>query len=181
MKIASELLINQLICETAAIIDFASHLRSLSDSDLNKRIQENSWSILECLQHLNLYGDFYLQEISNKMNENTIPPQKNFKSGILGDYFAKSMLPKENLNRMKTFKSMNPIFSDLDQNVIDIFIHQQNEMLRLLEMAKSRNLEKIKTNISISPLIKIRLGDTFRFVINHNLRHIQQIKNIEND
>ncbi|RXM56703.1 hypothetical protein BOQ60_25350, partial [Chryseobacterium sp. CH1] len=30
------------------------------------------------------------------------------------------------------------------------------------------DLEKTKTSISISKLIKLKLGDTFRFVIYHN-------------
>lgn len=180
MKTESEILISQLVLETTKIIDFATQLKLLLDSELNKRIDENSWSILECLEHLNLYGDFYLLEIYNKMNQSKIPQQKYFKSGILGNYFAKSMIPKENLNKMKTLKMMNPIFTNRNKNVIDIFINQQNEILNLLEIAKSKNLEKIKTNISISKLIKIRLGDTFRFIINHNLRHIQQIRNIQN-
>ena len=40
------------------------------------------------------------------------------------------------------------------------------------------NLTKVKTSITISNWIKLRLGDTFRFVIHHNLRHVVQAKNL---
>lgn len=178
MKLKSEELLNQLKSVTEENLNFVISLKSLSEPELNRRISENSWSILECLQHLNLYGNFYLKEISEKINQSRLKNSEVFKSGILGNYFAKSMLPKENLNKMKTFKSMNPIYSELSKNVIDTFINQQKELLTLLETAKSKNLTKIKTNISISKLIKLRLGDTFRFLIYHNLRHMEQIKNI---
>ncbi|WP_353959979.1 hypothetical protein [Chryseobacterium tructae] len=83
---------------------------------------------------------------------------------------------------MKTLEIMNPIHSQLNKGVVNEFIQQQQQLLDLLEKAKHINLEKTKTAISISKLITLKLGDTFRFVIYHNQRHIVQaekvIKNI---
>jgi len=56
------------------------------------------------------------------------------------------------------------------------FIAQQKQMIQLLNDAENVNLNKVKTSISISKFIKLKLGDTFRFVIYHNLRHIEQAK-----
>ena len=84
----------------------------------------------------------------------------------------------QKLNKMKTFKEMNPIHSQLDLSVIDEFIDQQQQMLRLLERGKTTDLTRTKVSISISKWIKLRLGDTFRFVIYHNMRHIQQAKRV---
>lgn len=48
-------------------------------------------------------------------------------------------------------------------------------MLRyLLELAKNADLVKVKTSISLTKLIKLRLGDTFRFLVNHIERHVLQ-------
>lgn len=88
------------------------------------------------------------------------------------------MLPKEKLNKMKSPKAMNPIHSSLDRKVLDKFIQQQNDLLELLDKAKHTNLSKVKTAFSISKWIKLRLGDTFRLVIYHNLRHIVQAKKL---
>lgn len=87
------------------------------------------------------------------------------------------MLPKEKLNKMKTLKISNPIHNLLDKSVIDEFIKQQNKMLELLEKVKTVDWEKTKTSFSISKFIKLKLGDTFRFVIYHNLRHVNQAEN----
>ena len=75
---------------------------------------------------------------------------------------------------MKTFKDKNPINSQLDISCIDKFIANQQIMLQLLAKSKHLNLQKVKTNISISTLIKLRLGDTLRFVIYHYQRHLDQ-------
>ena len=44
--------------------------------------------------------------------------------------------------------------------------------------SKNVNLDKIKTAISISKLIRLKLGDTFRVLIYHNERHIKQAEKV---
>lgn len=176
MKIPTLQLIDELKKITEENIQFAENLLNQSDEKLNFKLSENSWSILECLEHLNRYGNFYIPEIRKKIKNSDTKSTGIFSSGILGNYFAKSMLPKDKLNTMKTFKSMNPIHSKLDRSVLNEFISQQKQMIHLLNEAKNIDLNKVKTSISISNLIKLKLGDTFRFVIYHNLRHINQAK-----
>ncbi|KGO90797.1 DinB family protein [Flavobacterium suncheonense] len=159
-------------------IDFAQQLQTLSDTALNWRTDAESWSVLECLEHLNRYGNFYLPEIEKSMQNATDAPDSEFRPGLLGDYFAKSMQPKAKLNKMKTFKQMNPSGSTLNRKVIDTFILQQHKMLELLENSQSANLNKVKTGISIAKWIRIKLGDTFRFVIYHNQRHVLQAEKV---
>lgn len=169
-------LLTELIQLTRKNIGEVEALKKLPIEQLHQKDNVTSWSSLECIAHLNRYGDFYLPEIRKQINASTYQQSDVFKSGILGSYFAKSMLPKEKLNAMKTFQSMNPINSSLDKKTLDKFIEQQQEMLVLLEQSKNTDLTKVKTSISISKWIKLRLGDTFRVVIYHNLRHIVQAK-----
>lgn len=176
MKIPTLQLIDELQKITEENTQFAENLLNQPYEKLNLRLSENSWSILECLEHLNRYGNFYISEIRKRIENSDTKPTEIFSSGILGNYFANSMLPKEKLNTMKTFKSMNPIHSKLDRSVLNEFISQQKQMIHLLNEAKNIDLNKVKTSISISNLIKLKLGDTFRFVIYHNLRHIKQAK-----
>ncbi|BFO67251.1 DinB family protein [Chryseobacterium sp. KCF3-3] len=178
MKISASALLNELKDRTSQHLEYARILTLKTEEELNFRTSQDSWSTLECLEHLNRYGDFYISEITNRITASKTSTKDIFKPGILGNYFAKSMLPKEKMNKMKTLKTMNPIHSNLDKNVVDTFIKHQKKMLELLEDAQKVDLEKTKTNISISKLIKLKLGDTFRFVIYHNARHIGQIKRI---
>lgn len=177
MKITAETLILELIETTRQNLNFAETLKSKVDNQLNWKINKQSWSALECLEHLNLYGDFYLLEIEKAIENAKSKSEPIFKSGILGNYFAESMLPKEKPNKMKTFKDKNPLDSHLDSKTIERFINQQIKMIELLNRARTISLNKEKIPITISKLIKLKLGDTFRFVINHNIRHIKQIEN----
>jgi hypothetical protein len=58
--------------------------------------------------------------------------------------------------------------------VIAEFIEQQEKSLALLRKAKRVDLNKIRVPISIAKFIKLKLGDTFLFLVAHNYRHILQ-------
>ena len=156
--------------------DDVQGFQKLTDAQLNQKANPERWSLLECIEHLNRYGDYYLPAIEKALNQSSYPPSVNFRPGLMGNYFAKSMLPKEKLNKTKTFSNMNPINSALDRSVLQRFLDQQETMLRLLNRAKETNLTWVKVPISIARWIRFRLGDVFRVVIFHNIRHFEQAK-----
>jgi len=174
----SEKLIQTLIEQTRQIINQIENLKTFDLTTLTWKKNNTSWSILECLEHLNLYGDYYLPQIENNITHATSNCDIEFKSGVLGNYFAKSMLPKEKLNKMKTFKDKNPLNAKLDKKVIEKCLDQQIKLLNLLNLSRNVSLNKVKIQTSISSLIKLKLGDTFQFIINHILRHLKQIDTI---
>ena len=177
MKISRQQLLTDLHDRTNTHLMEAKSLVHLDFDLLNLKSDANTWSVLECLEHLNLYGDFYLPEISQVIKKAKANPESvEFRSGVLGNYFAKSMLPKEKLNKMNTFKDKNPNGSNLSKEVIDRFISQQERTLKLLDKCAEIDLTRNKTAISISNFIKLRLGDTLRVLIYHNERHMVQIK-----
>lgn len=179
----TEQFIQRLTEEIREILNQSEKLNTKDLHYLTWKRDEGSWSILECLEHLNLYGDYYLPEIRNSMHRSVTASEKNFKPGWLGNYFAKSMLPKEKLNKMKTFKDKDPsnLNSPLNQEVLTVFIRQQYELIELLNEAKNVSLNRIRIKTSISPLIRLKLGDTFHFVTNHIIRHMAQIDRIERE
>jgi hypothetical protein len=177
MRINTEELAAELIEKTRMNINRVQNFKSLSKNELNAKETNEKWSVLECIEHLNLYGFFYNPELRRVIKEDQSKPRNYFKSGVIGNYFVKTMLPKRKLNKMKTFKDKNPSGSNLDILVIDTFINQQKEFLEFIEKSKAIDLTKTKTAISISKLIKMRLGDTFRFIVAHNERHIIQAEN----
>lgn len=181
MKVNVSELIQAQIQESKAIIQKIEALKNRSEAQLNWRDSPEKWSTLECLEHLNLYRNFYLPAVKSTLVRAKNDPVSSFTSGWLGNYFAESMLPKPKLNRMKTFKSKNPIHKKLDKSVIDTFLIQQQEWIDLLAIAQHKNLGKNRIKTSISPVIRLKLGDTIRFYFNHILRHIDQLERISGE
>ena len=151
---------------------------TLNEAKLNNRLNDNSWNILECVEHLNRYFKFYIPEIKKQIQCSNYNPSIEFKTGYLGDYFANSMKTGR-IKPMKTLKSMNPIHSKLTKHVLHDFLVYQKQLLVLIDLSSKVSLTRTKTAISISKFIKLRLGDTLRVVVYHNQRHIIQAQKIK--
>jgi len=95
MKIKATQLITDLSQMVHEDIAQIKKLESLPLSILNLKQNAETWSILENLEHLNLYGDFYIPAIEAGMAKGAMhSPSEQFQSNWLGEYFAKAMLPK---------------------------------------------------------------------------------------
>ena len=126
----SQQLLESLSIQTRELLQRAQQLQNLDYETLHARPSEKAWNILECLEHLNRYGNYYLPEIRIAIRHAKYPSEGNYKTGLLGNYFAESMLPKEPLNKMNTLKSKNPLNASLDESSITLFIEQQTELLQ---------------------------------------------------
>lgn len=150
---------------------------NLSLEQLNKQPSAESWSALACLNHLNQYAQFYLPELKQRIEQNTSQANAEFFPGMLGDYFAKSMLVVNNqVKKMKSPKDMRPTHSVYTLEDLHQFLADLETISVLLDDAQKVNLTKTKVSISLTPWIKLRLGDTFRFYIYHIDRHVWQGK-----
>jgi hypothetical protein len=180
MKIKSEELIEQLQADTRQLILMAGYLKSEDMGLLTRQPAPEQWSVAQVLEHLNSYGNYYLPAIRKSLAASEAPSKLWFRSGWLGQYFTRLMQPGEDgviAKKMKAPKGHRPVASLNASAVIDTFLAQQHELLGLLKIAASRDMGKIRTPISISRLVKLKVGDTFRFLIAHEQRHFIQVGN----
>ena len=180
MQITKAQLIAEMLGLTEKSISAAKRFKTLNISILNFKKTVKQWSILECIEHLNLYGEFYLPEMQKQLLETKYKSNPHFfKSGIIGNYFAGLMKIKNGqIKKMKSPKDKNPKNSALTITTIDRFLKQQKQLKIILEQALTADICKIKTAISLSKFIKLRLGDTFRFYVYHVERHIIQAEKL---
>lgn len=75
---------------------------------------------------------------------------------------------------MKAPKNHTPVVQLNSAKVVDEFISQQEMLEQLIDRSRKTDISKVRIPISIAPLIKLKLGDTFLFLVAHNKRHILQ-------
>ena len=180
MQTENNTLIDDLLTMSENATQAVKKFKDVSGSQLNFRKGPNQWSILECIEHLNRYGDFYLPEI-----EKSILAQKRdnhpgvYKSGVFGNFFANVMKVKNGkILKMKTPSDKNPLGSELTITTIDRFLKQQEMLKSLLDQARNADLTRTKVPISLTRFMRLRLGDTLRFFVNHIERHILQAQRV---
>lgn len=180
MQINKDQLIQELTGITERATSAVRKFKELPASQLNHKKDLAQWSILECIEHLNLYGNFYLPEMEKQiLAHKTAHPPAIFKSGIIGNYFANLMMVKQGeIKKMKSPKDKNPSGSQLSVTTIERFLKQQELLKSLLQQARNVDLTRTKAAISLTRLIKLRLGDTFRFFVYHIERHVLQAEKL---
>lgn len=145
-----------------------------SEEKLNKLAENGGWSITQCLEHLNSYGSFYLPLFARALKGNPYKSVGLLKRGWLGDYLIKMIDPDRKAVQYKAMKKHLPAPKLNAYQTVAKFIEQQEQLIKLLAAAGSADLNGIRIPTSISPIIRLRLGDAFAFLILHNERHIRQ-------
>lgn len=157
-----------------------TRIRPQPHAALLQQPQPGSWSVVQCLEHLNSYGYFYLPRLHEAISEGeskSLPAKPVFKSSWLGNYFTNLMKPKESgalRSKMQAPAGHRPVEQQDPETVIHAFISQQEQLLELLQRAQKVNIEKLRVATSLTSLLKLSAGDTFRFLIAHEQRHMLQ-------
>lgn len=156
------------------ILQVKNNFMDKSQSVLIRSSASGGWSILQCLDHLNSYGLYYLPKIESALGKSLRSDGEFYQSGWLGDYFTRIMSPETSKKKYKAFKGHIP--SDiLDSSVVLAeFLRQEDLLLRFVRQAKGIDPASVRIPVSISPWIKLKLGDTLRFIVAHNKRHLLQ-------
>jgi hypothetical protein len=179
MKVSTASLLDNLAQRTTSVISDLSDLQSLPDDELNWRPATNAWTVLECIDHLLIYGDFYEAEFMKRLSDNTSQPRQDHQTTWLGTKFAKSMSPSSReKKKVKTLKSTNPIRKSIDRQSIQRLLDQQKNLLHIIDHTRSIDLQKTRVATSLSRWLTLQYGDILIVHVYHNQRHLVQIKEV---
>ena len=155
---------------------------TMDGNSLNTQEGTNKWSILQCLKHLTIADSIYVVNIKKAFAKYPQKPEDIYSSHWKGDYFAKMIAPKPDgqlKNNMKTMKSMNPELALDAKATIEEFFSIHNEFVGLMKQSQNYSLNKVKVATALGPIVKLRLGDAYNFLISHTERHLIQVKRIK--
>ena len=173
-KIETIILLNDLKSKTEFCIKEAKKFLKQNEEKLNSRPNPETWSVLQCLDHLNQYAAYYIPEMEREINKSDQQSNTYFGPGFIGNMFAKAMHPTLGTNKMSAPVDKVPSSSELPKDVINQFLDFQKQYLEILKLAENKNLNKIKIKVTISKWVKLKLGDALRVTIFHNERHTRQ-------
>lgn len=180
MKFKSTALLSQLELDVKQIIARSKELEQMNPASLQIIPGPGKWSVAQVLEHLNIYSRYYITQVEHKLHHHQTRASFSFKPGWLGNYFTRLMKPGADnkiIKKMKAPKNALPAAQPDAAAMLQEFIQHQYHLLNLLAVARSASLHNIRIPTSLSKLISLKLGDTFRFFIAHEQRHFVQIKN----
>lgn len=157
---------------------------SLTDDQLRTKPANGGWSIVECLQHLNLAERYYIRQLQHKVDKLGLvqhsPTDQSLESGWVGrlllnivDPKSKRKFPAPGLVRPRAAADLNPA------EVTAQFMELQTLLRSLLDKAVYLNWNSDKTSTLFGKWIKINVGDMLVMLVAHTERHLAQAMRVK--
>ncbi|MDB5242109.1 MAG: DinB family protein [Spirosoma sp.] len=168
----------------AVLTTVEQEFRTQSDEQLRWKPAPDRWSIMECLQHLNLAERFYVRNIQHKVDAlglvQTNPVDQTLESDWIGkvlmyavDPAVKIKVPSPGIIRPRRSTDLNP------KEVMDQFVDLQKTLHTLLDKAVYLDWNREKSSTLFGNWLKIRLGDLLQMLVAHTERHMKQAMRVK--
>lgn len=168
--------------ETAAT-DARDLLAGVGDPAFNWRRAPGTWSMAECLDHLNLTGRKYLRALDRAIEEGRVKGMLGagpFRYGLLESWTVRAM-DAPPMFRMKAPKAFVPASEARLAESLAAFVALQDEFQERLARADGLDLAKVKARSPVSRHLKFSLGKAFAAIAAHQRRHLWQARQLRND
>jgi hypothetical protein len=159
---------------------------SQSDAQFRWKPSPDRWSMLECLQHLNLAERYYIRTLQHKVDAlgliQTSPADQTLESDWIGkimlyivDPGTTMKFPAPGIIRPRRPEELSPA------EVLSQFIELQSTLHDVLDKAVYLDWNKEKVSTLFGNWLKLRLGDTFLMLVAHSERHMNQAMRVRDE
>lgn len=140
------------------------------------------WSILDCLEHLNVGVTKALPAFDRSIAEG--PSRKHAGSGPFSyGWFSRMMVasmeppPKFRMRAPRLIR-VQPSSARHSALVVPEFIRIRDQLADRIRAADGLDLARVRTISPINRLIRMPLGAYFNFILAHDRRHLWQARNV---
>ena len=152
----------------------------LSEEQFLWRPAASSWSIAECIDHLNVTARLYLPQLDEGIAEairRGLYGEGPFNHDLVGRLFVRTMEPPARI-RVKAPTSFHPAIQRSRQEIMAAFRAYQVQFVDRLRQASGLDLRRAKVHSPLTAWIKMSLNSGFALMAAHERRHLWQAQRI---
>lgn len=160
--------------------EFQNHFGALTNEELNWKPNPETWSIAQNIDHLIVINQTYfpiLAELKSGKYKTPFLARFGFVVSFLGKTVLNAVKP-DRKKKMKTFSIWEPAKSQISNDILARFSKHQRELKQEIEASKALI---DRGAIIFSPANKnivYTLETAFDIIVNHELRHLEQSKEV---
>jgi hypothetical protein len=150
--------------------------RGLDDERFNWRPDERSWSVAQCLDHLNVANRVYLapmREALEQARQAGAARRGALRPGVVGRWFVASLEPPPK-RRLPAPKKIVPAARKGRTEVMAEWGRTQGEVKELLREAAGLDLNGTRFVNPFIPLVRFSVATGFQVIAAHERRHLWQ-------
>jgi hypothetical protein len=164
----------------AANVAASELVKGLQESQFNWRPDRHSWSMAECLLHLNMVGDRCVQILETTLADARARGRVGrgpFGYGWLGQWIIARTEPPSK-HKYRAPRAFTPANGQPITAVLPTFQHLQEQLARQLEQASGLDLAHIRVPAPEMRLLRFNLQVTFAWIAAHERRHLWQARDV---
>jgi hypothetical protein len=166
----------------AAKAEATELVHGLEESQFNWRPDRHSWSMSECLLHLNMVGDRCVQMLESTLTDARARGRVGHGPvgyGWLGKWIIAHTEPPSK-HKYKAPRAFTPVCGQPITAVLPTFGHLQEQLSLQLRQASGLDLAHIKVPAPEARLLRFNLQFTFTWIASHERRHLWQARRVRN-
>jgi hypothetical protein len=141
-----------------------------------QRPSPGSWSVAECLQHLNISVDSYFP-IWQQLIANAVPRKTMISAPYRTDFWGRLLswiLEPPSRTRSKTPSSFEPVDVNSIESVLSGFLERQERIMATLRRCRGRAIDRVKMASPVDRRIHYTVWSSFLIIAAHQRRHLWQ-------
>lgn len=167
----------------AVMDDVCTVARGLNETQFNWRPRPGSWSVGECVDHLNASERLWLDGIDESLSaarEKQLFAEGPFRYGSIEKWFLGNAEPPVRF-KAKAPKNFQPQANLSIERTLADFIDLHNRLQQRIWQAQGIDLRRAKVRAPFAKWLKFSLGISFAIVAAHDRRHLWQAQQVLED
>jgi hypothetical protein len=169
----------RLISELNAADERATALaKTLTPRQLNWTSSPGVWSVGQCLEHLYVTNEVYLEPMSTSLEGRQPAVVQEITPGWLGRWFIRNFIePSSKMKRVRAPRKIRP-GAQIEPHILDRFLDSNHRARDLVLRARNYDVNRVRFRNPFIPVIRFTVGTGLEIMSKHQRRHLLQAERI---
>ena len=151
----------------------------LTIAQLNWQSSPGAWSIGQCLEHLSISNEVYVEPMAESLGATTSGPVDEIELGWLGGWFIRTYIePVNQGKRARAPRKITPVAKVVDSSILDRFIASNAGVRDVITRARGHDVNRVRFRNPFVPLLRFTVGTGLQLITRHNHRHLLQAERV---
>ena len=152
---------------------------TLTRRQLNWTPAPGVWSVGQCLEHLCVANEVYLQAMPQSFADRAPSVVQDITPGWFGRWFIRAYIePSAKVTRRRAPRKIKP-GKTVEPSILDRFLRSNRDIRDLVHRASGHDVNRIRFRNPFVPLIHFTVGTGLEILAKHERRHLQQAERVK--
>ena len=153
--------------------------KGLSTAQLNWKPRPRVWSVGQCLEHLCISNEVYVESIARSLGAPATGPVDEITPGWVGRWFIRRYIePATQRTRARAPRKIVPVARQIDSSILDRFIASNRAVRDVVGRAQGHDVNRVRFRNPFVPVIRFTVGTGLQVIVRHNHRHLLQAERV---